>query len=317
MNQQHIPVLLKDFLEFSSKYVANNSLSNESPACLWDSTFGLGGHSIAWLQQHQNGCVYASDCDTDMIELAEKSLDQSIKQQIHLQQSNFVMNPFEKNAPFDIILADLGVSSLHLDVFSRGISFRFDQLLDMRLDQKSGEPLYVLLAKLTYEQIRDIIYRYGEDSYAPKIAKEIIKYRITNEIKTTEDLKSVFLNINYPSGYKTSYSKRYPYVKTFQAFRIWINQEMLSLQSVLNFSPFLLKKGGILIIMSFHSLEDRIVKQAFKKLSIEYDDSLYAKSYQKEGDFKVLTKKPICATEKEISLNPRSRSVKMRVLQRR
>ena len=309
----HQPVLLKQFLEFSSGKSATSSL--------WDGTLGAAGHLLAWMQNNPAGMAYGSDQDADMIEIARKAIDGASStsgnpfldvSRIKLTHANYSENPFKEFAPFDIIFLDLGISSWHLDFLNRGISYRDTGLLDMRLDTSSGTALYKWLMNASFEDIRNVIYKYGEESYAPVIARKIIEQR------NHENLTPDWLNKICIQSYGRSSAKytKTPGVKTFQAFRIYINQELDHLEKALKFMPSLLKPFGKLIIISFHSLEDRIVKHFYKSCEKIKNDSVFAKSEYRDGDFRILTKKPVVPDDEEIRLNPRSRSAKMRVLQK-
>lgn len=306
----HQPVLLKAFLEYSTW--------NAPEVKLWDGTMGAAGHLIAWLKNNPQGTAFGSDQDAAMLKIAQDAVhkagleDAGILSRVTFAQGNFSENPFENLAPFDVILLDLGISSYHLDSLNRGISYRDTGLLDMRLDTRQGEPLYEWLKIASYEDIRNVIYKYGEESFAPIIAKKIVEQR------ATETMTPDWLNQICISAYARSNSKyvKNPGVKTFQAFRIFINRELDHLEKALTFIPDLLKPSGVFIVISFHSLEDRIVKHVFKSLEKIKNDSMYAKSEYRDGDHRILTKKAIVPDEDEVRMNPRSRSAKMRVLQR-
>jgi len=309
---KHKSVLLNEFLELSSGYTKPQ---------LWDGTLGGAGHFTFWLKQNLDGFGYGSDTDPQMLKMFSTQLqnDESVNQRIELTQGEYSQNPFSHKAPFDVIFLDLGISSLHLDEFQRGISFRDEQPLDMRLDPTSGEPLSEYLKTARFEDLLRIISNYGEEKLAARIAKGIIDTREKEEILTNAQLRKICED-TYPAAWKLrgdSHSKRNPAVKTFQAFRIYINSELKNLERALTFLPDLLTPGGRLFIITFHSLEDRLVKHSFLDRTRIRDLSPTAKSYYRDGDFKLITKKPIEPTEDEVRENPRSRSAKMRVLERR
>ena len=225
---------------------------------------------------------------------------------IKLQKSNFSINPFKADSPFDFILLDLGISSLHLDSFDRGMSYRKNDLLDMRFDKTQGIPVHRWLKHASEKEIADILFQYGEERLSRKIASLIAYQRTKREIKHVFDLKEICKKVYLRVG-KFNYKKhtgRHPYVKSLQALRIFINQELRHLKSALSFLPTLLKEGGYLFIIDFHSLEDRIVKNSFREWT------------SKNEEFELVSKKPITPDKEEISLNSRSRSAKMRVLRR-
>jgi len=305
----HKPVLLDPFLEYSQVEVPEPKL--------WDGTLGAAGHVIAWLEQNPRGFAFGSDQDGDMLEIARKNLEKpGISPRVKTARGNFSENPFPGDAPFDIIFLDLGISSYHLDFLNRGISYRDTGELDMRLDTDRGMPLSQWLLAASYDEIKTVIYKYGEESNAPLIARKIVETR--NQEKLTPDwLNKICISACARSGSKSGskYVKN-PGVKTFQAFRIFINRELEHLENALKFIPGLLKPSGVLIVISFHSLEDRIVKHVFKSLEKIKNESAYAKSEYRDGDYRIVTKKAIVPGDEEIESNPRSRSAKMRVLQR-
>ena len=267
----------------------------------------MGGHSLAIVQRYPQCKVYASDRDPEIVRLFhEENRNFPLYSRIKLKKANFAKNPFKKNSPFDFILLDLGLSSLHLDIFSRGMSYRKNDVLDMRFDQTEGMPVHHWLNQASEKDISDILFRYGEEKLSRKIANLIVHQRTEEKIRYVDDFKKICRKVYLRTG-KLNYKKhtgRHPYVKSLQALRIFANQELEHLKSALDFLPCLLKKGGCLFIISFHSLEDRLVKNSFKKWS------------SKEKGFELLSKKPIIPDTEEVSLNSRARSAKMRVLKR-
>ena len=304
----HVSVLLDEVLGF---------LDQETALSLWDGTLGLAGHSLSWLEKLTGRKLYGSDTDSCMLELAEKKLIAAgYGNRISLRHGNFSDLPFEGETTFNAILLDLGVSSLHFDHFERGFSYRFDQPLDMRLDTTEGRPLHEWLASAKRDEIRLVLKKYGEESKAGRIADLIIAARKNGGITTTLQLKDICERVYSKDRNYNKHSGRHPYVKSFQAFRIFINDEINRLENSIEAVARSLTIGGRLAIISFHSLEDRIVKYKFKGLCEVPNLSPTAKSHFKPGDFKLLTKKPVIAHEKEIEANPRSRSAKLRVIER-
>ena len=276
-----------DGLNSAEKHGEHHAANKVNTLKLWDGTLGLGGHLRAWLGENKNGFAYGSDADAEMLEKAKSLLEEekNTLDRYTLKHSNFAQNPFEDQGLFDLIFLDLGISSLHFETLQRGFSFREDEPLDMRLDPSVGIPVSIWLNKASFGQIVEVIKKYGEDRFAPKIAGAIIKERENREVLTTWQLKDI-VESAYPAAVKfrgTSHSQKNPSVKTFQAFRIYINKELENLEKSLEFLPGLLAPGGRLIIISFHSLEDRIVKHKFIDLSREKDESPLAKSYYKPG----------------------------------
>ncbi len=297
----HQPVLLNEFLKFSFFEPSKKNIS------IWDGTVGLGGHLLPFIKKYSFVNAYASDCDIQMLQYFNSKLKkEKLKTNISMFHANYSTNPFQEQAPFDIILLDLGISSLHLDHFSRGISYKRNDILDMRLNQNLGEPAYIWLMEANEKEIADILFYYGEEYLSRHIARAIIYQRKQKKIKYMDDLKNICIRVYGRAGLlkKNRHTSRHPYVKTLQAIRIYINDELTHLKNGMLFLPYHLKKGGRLFIISFHSLEDRIVKQAFRKLS------------SNGGQFKVLIKKVIQTSAGEIEKNSRSRSAKMRILEK-
>lgn len=278
-----------------------------------DCTFGGGGHSMAMAKEISNSLVVSFDQDPDAIENGKKILaENDLLDSVHLYKSNFVHfdkvvneNELEiiRAGGFHGILMDLGVSSHHFDKAERGFSFNKDAPLDMRMDYGNDEiPTAAdLLNEYSEEELVQIITDYGEDRFAKQIASNIVERRTRERIETTKQLEDIVFH-SYPK--KLRFSKAHPATRTFQALRIAVNAELTVLENVL---PDLLKNlnvGGRLLVISFHSLEDRIVKIVFKKFVKE------------NPHFKILTKKPIIPTNEEILENSRSRSAKLRVIER-
>ncbi len=304
----HVPVLLSEFLVYSQTLPQTESI-------LWDGTLGLGGHLKAWLRHNPNGFAYGSDVDQEMLGFAQENLDNStLFDRVKVLYGNYADRPIPINQQFDVILLDLGLSSMHLDYFERGMSYKFDHLLDMRFDQTRGIKLCDWLSQAREEEIQNILWKYGEPRFSKSIARNIIRYREKEKIQYMSQLihicqKSYFRHRSR-SRYRSRHSTaQHPYVRALQAFRIFVNQELSNLQKTLTFIPFLLKPMGKLMIISFHSLEDRMVKHAFY---------LMANTPPAESQFcfKLVCKKPIIPSEEEINSNFRSRSAKMRILQR-
>lgn len=309
---QHTSVLLDEFCEF-----ARTGLSGNSYHTLWDGTLGLAGHLIAWLKDHPEGKACGSDQDGEMLKLAQERIGEAgFSGRVELAHGNFSENPFDELAPFDVIFLDLGISSLHFDHFDRGMSYRSDAPLDLRMDTSSGMPAYQWLKKIKIEDLIKILYEYGEERFAPRIAKRLLPLAHESEMLTSFDVAEICDEV-YPASVKFgTHSKRHPAVKTMQALRIHTNRELERLKEALEVLPEKLSVGGRLIIISFHSLEDRLVKHAFASREKILDTSPTAKSHYKEGDFKVITRKVVVPSTEEVASNPRSRSAKMRVLER-
>ena len=205
---------------------------------------------------------------------------------------------------FDGILMDLGVSSHHFDKFDRGFSFREDAYLDMRMDFSRDETPTAadVLNTLGEQEIADIIFKYGEERYSRRIAKAIIEFRNNEMLERTKQLEEIVFHC-YPK--KLRHTKIHPATKTFQALRIFVNRELEVLENTLQKLFELLTDGGVLAVISFHSLEDRIVKHKFKEIFQTHINTA-----------KILTKKPLYPSDEEVAENSRSRSAKLRLLQK-
>lgn len=279
-----------------------------------DLTFGGGGHSFEFLYRNKNFKVISTDQDPDALKNGyERIKNEKMEDRIDLIDTNFVHFPevikekypeiFEKHGGFQGILLDLGVSSHHFDEGGRGFSFRFEGPLDMRMDYESDAFRTAEEIVNTYreEELAKIFWEYGEEKYSRKIAAKIVEVRKSSPIKTTKDLENIIFHC-YPKEHR--HGKTNPSTRVFQALRLEVNQELEVLTEVIGQLIPLLKKGGRLAIISFHSLEDRIVKNIFK----EFSNST-------EFPVEILTKKPIIPSEEEILNNSRSRSAKLRVLE--
>ena len=274
------------------------SLAIKAGSTILDGTLGGGGHtSLAAKLVGSDGLVIGLDRDADAITRCENSLKGL---PVVLAQSNFADAPEilqQLNiTEVDAILLDLGLSSDQLEDRERGFSFNSDGPLDLRFDKHSGEPAYRLVQRLKQEHLANLIYEFGEERLSRKIARRLIEMRNRTKLVSAKDIAGVIYGC-YPNPRK---QKIHPATRTFQALRIAVNQELKSLEIALRRLPESLRVGGIFSIISFHSLEDRRVKQAFR------DDTR----------LEVLTKKPLTASDAELHRNPRSRSAKLRVARR-
>ena len=274
------------------------SLAIKAGSTILDGTLGGGGHtSLAAKLVGSEGLVIGLDRDADAITRCESSLKGL---PVVLAQSNFADAPEilqQLNiTEVDAILLDLGLSSDQLEDRERGFSFNSDGPLDLRFDKHSGEPAYRLVQRLKQEHLANLIYEFGEERLSRKIARRLIAMRNRTKLVSAKDIAGVIYGC-YPNPRK---QKIHPATRTFQALRIAVNQELKSLEIALRRLPESLRVGGIFSIISFHSLEDRRVKQAFR------DDTR----------LEVLTKKPLTASDAELHRNPRSRSAKLRVARR-
>jgi 16S rRNA (cytosine1402-N4)-methyltransferase len=290
----HKSVLLHETLKY---------LNCKENSVVLDCTAGCAGHALEILKTiSPKGLLIGIDADKDTLEEAEKKL-KIFKKSYKLFHSNFsdfdnVLNNLGIKE-VDAMLFDLGISSFQLDDAQRGFSFRNKGLLDMRMDRTKGLPLWRLLETMPESQIGAIIKDFGEERYWRRIARAIVEARRINPVRSCLRLSEIIASA---LGHKRNFRIN-PATKTFQAFRIFLNDELNSIKGALLKAPGFLKKGGRIVVISFHSLEDRIVKHTFRNFS---DSNI----------LKVLTKRPISTGENEISLNPRSRSAKLRSAER-
>ncbi|MEF3245197.1 MAG: 16S rRNA (cytosine(1402)-N(4))-methyltransferase RsmH [Caldisericaceae bacterium] len=289
MEIYHTPVLLKEVLDL---------LNLREDSIVVDATLGEGGHSVEILKRIPKGLLIGIDLDNEAIKKAEKRLKEV--------GDNFVLVPanFKEIRAIVLstaqgatqILADLGVSSLQLEEAERGFSFMKEGPLDMRMCKPCTRySAYDVVNSFSFEELRDIIYTYGEDPFAERIARKIVSERKKMPISTTVELADIVRSV-YPKGYY----RIHPATKTFQALRIFVNRELDNLKKFLEDAPLVLLPKGRIAIITYHSLEDRLVKRTFKEnVSLE-----------------PIVKHVVKPTKEEISINRRSRSAKLRVYEK-
>ena len=268
-----------------------------------DCTVGLGGHARVLLE-HGASRVIGLDRDREALSQAHTALS-AWAEHVELHHANYkdvdaVLNTSQISS-VDGVLADLGVSSLHLDGEGRGFSFRRDEPLDMRMDQSAGQTAADLIRNTSEQALADIIFKYGEERQSRRIARAIVEARRTSPVTSTGDLASIVRR----SLRRRGYTRIDPATRTFQAIRIWVNQELEGLEVALEAMCRRLRMGARLVVISFHSLEDRIVKHTFRAL-------------ERGGEvaIRVLTKRPVIPQDEEVERNPRARSAKLRVAER-
>lgn len=300
----HVSVLLEECLHALS--VGAEGI--EKPLFA-DLTFGGGGHSSEILRRNPTARLIAFDRDPEAIKNGQKLLEQQgWTDRAKLVHANFdqLASWFKANQPglFNGVLADLGVSSHQFDAGERGFSFRADAPLDMRMDTSddSSETAADLVNSLPEEDLANLIFKYGEERLSRRIAARICEKRKERPYRTTGELEEACF-LSYPAHQR--HRGAHPATRTFQALRIAVNDELGSLERMLSGLPDLLADGGTAAIISFHSLEDRIVKHTYKEI--------VAKS---ENRVTILTKKPIVPSAHEVDSNPRARSAKLRVIRR-
>lgn len=272
-----------------------------------DVTFGGGGHSKVILNNLKDGRLIAFDQDQDAL---NNKLDDPRFTFIN-QNFKFLTNFLRlyKAIPVDGILADLGISSYQIDNPVRGFSTRFDAELDLRMNQKAGISAKDIINQYTLDDLKRIFLEYGEFHNAYHISQAIISARNNSEIETTAQLKNILIK------YAERGRENKFFARIFQALRIEVNNEMETLKDFLKQSTTLLKPGGRLVVISYHSLEDRLVKNFMK--SGNFDGKIEKDFYGNViAPFKSITRKPIVPSEKELEINPRSRSAKLRIAER-
>lgn len=300
----HKPVLLDEVLQI---------LLATGGGVFVDCTLGLGGHTEAILNSSPSSKVIGIDRDTDALRSARERLAK-FGDRVRFVQSNFSdIGEIVAGEAGQIsgIVADLGVSSMQLDSETRGFSFRFDAPLDMRMSLDDGQTVAELLAETDEKELADIIYRYGEERHSRRIAKWIVERRENGEpITTTLELAELVRRAVRTSAK----DKTHPATRTFQALRIAVNGELEILERFVFDAAELLKTTGTLAVITFHSLEDRIVKHAFQRLAGRCDcpPRLPTCVCGAKKTVEILTKKPILPSEDEKQDNPRSRSAKLR-----
>lgn len=299
-NVYHVPVLLKETVD---------GLHINPDGIYVDVTFGGGGHSREILSRLSfKGHLYSFDQDED----AEQNIIKDKRFTFIRSNFRYIKNwmRYYGVEQVDGILADLGVSSHHFDAQERGFSFRFDAPLDMRMNQKAERTAADLLNEYSEEQLADVLYLYGELRNARKIAAAIVKSRSENRIETTGDL------INIIKVFFERDREKKEMAKVFQALRIEVNQEMQALREMLTAAAKLLKKGGRLSVLTYHSLEDRMVKNLIKTGNVEgrVEKDFFGNT---NAPLKMVNNKVITASEEEQASNPRSRSAKLRIAEKK
>lgn len=289
----HTPVLVDKILEY---------LVIEKGGIYVDCTVGLGGHSLKVLQNlTPDRRLIAIDKDKIALAIAKENL-KMVSDRIFFINDDFknLKNILENLGIKEVCfcLFDLGVSSFQLADRERGFSFQFDAPLDMRMNMNDKIKAADLVNNLNMKELEDILREFGEERYSSRIAKGIIRARQKKQIKTTSELVGIILS-SIPE-FARHYSRIHPATRTFQALRMVVNDEINSLKEGISSATTVLKKGGRIFVISFHSIEDRIVKEKFR-------------AYEKESKLKILTKKPVRPLLKEILTNRRARSAKLRI----
>ena len=306
--EKHISVLLEESI---------SSLNLDESSIIVDATLGYGGHSSNILERIKTGHLFAFDQDSEAIRHSTDRL-KKIGTNFTIIKSNFVHLQEELNRlgvyKIDGALFDLGVSSPQLDDEERGFSFHNDAKLDMRMDRDQELSAYEVVNNYSKEELSRIFTKYGEDKFANNIAKKIVEYRESKPIETTLELVEV-IKTAVPMKFRI---EKHPARQIFQAIRIEVNHELDVIEPAINQALDMLNVGGRVAVITFHSLEDRLVKNIFKE-KCKIDDRVKGLPNIPEEylpDFKLIYNKAIAPSEEEIKNNPRARSSKLRVIER-
>lgn len=309
MTEEHIPVLLAECLE---------SLQIQPEGVYVDGTLGRAGHACAIVQRLTTGRLIGIDRDRTAIEAARVRLE-PWQERVTLLQGNFadlhsLLGQAHVNR-VDGLLFDLGVSSPQLDNAARGFSYQQDAPLDMRMDDTAPLTAREIVNTWDYDNLKRILYAYGEERYAPRIAKAIVRTREEAPIETTLQLVNIIKGAMPPTALR---EKQHPAKRCFQALRIAVNGELDALPPMLTAAVDVLRSGGRLAIITFHSLEDRIVKQTFRELSqgCTCPPEFPVCVCGKKPKIRLVNRKPITPTETELAANPRARSAKLRTAEK-
>jgi 16S rRNA (cytosine1402-N4)-methyltransferase len=289
----HVPVMTAEILQF---------LRPEHGGLFVDCTVGLGGHAGALLEAGATRLI-GLDRDLDALARAAETLA-PWRDRVELVHADYraIADVLDQRqiAVVDGTLADLGVSSMQFDAPGRGFSFQRDEPLDMRMDRSQGETAADFIARATEVELADTIFRYGEERFSRRIARALVETRRETPVTGTAQLAAIVRR----SVPRHGYTRIDPATRTFQALRIWVNRELDGLDRFLEAAVSRLRAGARFAIISFHSLEDRIVKHTLRALE------------RREALIRVLTKKPLIPDENEVQRNPRARSAKLRVAER-
>ena len=299
ISERHVPVLLNDAIRY---------LNVRTGGTYVDATLGFAGHATAIARQlGGRGRLVGFDRDPEALEMARvrfETLGEELGEQMpqwELQGEEFsILSRHIPQASLDGLLADFGVSSMQFDQAHRGFSFQADGPLDMRMDPRRGMTAEQVVNQADEKVLADLIYEFGEERRSRRFARAIVRAR---PIKTTAQLAKVLLAVAPAMKSERGRHSIHPATRIFQALRIYVNAELNEIEALLQQAPRLLKPGGRLVVISFHSLEDRLAKDALREGA-------------RQGVFELLTRKPVTASEEETDRNPRARSAKLRAAER-
>ena len=304
MDARHVPVLLRESVEW---------LAAERGGVFVDCTAGLGGHAEAILEASPAACLIGLDRDPHALERARVRLAR-FGERVTLVEADFrqLAEVAGARAPFAGVLADLGVSSLQLDEAGRGFSFQRDGPLDMRMGVR-GPTAADLVNECTEGELTDIFRNYGEEPEARRVARAVVEHREHSRIDSTGALADL---VRRAKRSRTGAERIDPATRVFQALRIAVNEELDAIGELLDQAVRMLDRDGRLVVLSYHSLEDRIVKNRFRDLARGSVDPITGRSLSETRVLEVLTKKPVRPSEAEVESNPRSRSARLRAARR-
>jgi 16S rRNA (cytosine1402-N4)-methyltransferase len=306
MIRTHTPVLLKESLDY---------LITRKDGVYFEATLGFGGHTEEIFRRlSEKGIIVSTDVDLNAFNYCKEKF--KVNDRIKMFNFNFskidVIAKIESVEFFDGILADLGVSSFQLDNAAAGFAYSVSSKLDLRLDKNLQKSAADFINEQTERKIADVIFEFGEEKNSKKIAHQISEFSKIKKIETTDELKKIIASVTNPKYLTKTLSR------VFQALRIYVNDEIGALKAFLNNSVPVLRKGGRLVVISYHSIEDRIVKDFFKyeSLSCICPPEVPICTCGKVRRLNILSKKPIIPSYSEIEVNKRARSAKMRIAER-
>lgn len=301
---KHIPVMLNEVID---------GLAIKPDGIYADLTLGGAGHSIEILKRLTTGHLYGVDKDQDALAAAKEKLKE-------FKNVTFIHSDFKKAIgelpALDGVLMDLGVSSYQLDTAERGFSYRLEGDLDMRMSRDDRLTAKEVVNTYSENELTKIFFEYGEDKFSRQIARAICSRRANKPIETTTDLTEIIWNA---IPVKARYSGSNPYMRVFQALRIYVNGELTGLSEAVQDAIGKLKKGGRICVITFHSLEDRIVKQQFKyqELDCVCPPKMPVCTCGKVSTIRIITKKPLTAGQDELNMNSRSECAKLRIAEKK
>jgi 16S rRNA (cytosine1402-N4)-methyltransferase len=296
IESSHVPVLLEEVMDY---------LDVERKGIYVDCTIGLGGHSLEILKRNPDAQIVGIDMDEESLLKARDRLS-PFKERVELYHSDFryLLNLQIDFSNVRALLLDLGISSFQLDTPERGFSFNQEGPLDMRMDRRKKFTAFKIIDKYSERKLSEVFWTYGELKQARRLAREIVSRRKTKKIQKTTELRRIVEEV---CRWRPQKGKIHPAAKVFQALRIEVNQELKGIAEFIEQITNKISKEARMVIISFHSLEDRVIKHTFARL---------ASATENHALLRILTKKPVIPSEKEIQMNSRARSAKLRAVQR-